>query len=262
MAAAPSIDTLFQVPLADFTATRNALAKGAGADGAAIRAIEKPSSAAWAVNQVYWRERRLYDKLVRAAERVRAGHGARLKGKRVDLAPVELAHRAALRDAEAAARAALIGAGDAATAATMKGVQDTLQALPVEGPPGRLTRPPAPVGFGALSGLLERAAGRTGQADIVRFAVSGPATRPSAREEAQARKAAEREAARLEAEAARARARRQELEATERGLAGRRDQARARVTDLTAALDHAKTDVAAAERDLAAVRAKLATLPD
>ena len=262
MAAAPSIDTLFQVPLGSFTATRNALAKDAGADGPAIQAIEKPSAAAWAVNQVYWRERRLYDKLVRAAERVRAGHAQKLKGKRVDLAPIELAHRIASRAAEPAARAALVASGDAASPATMKGVEDMLQALPVEGPPGRLTRPPAPVGFGALSGLLARAGVKTGQADIVRFAVPNPATRPSARAEAQARKAAEKEAARAEAEAARVRAKRQALEATERGLVGRRDQARAKVTALTAAVEEAKADLAACERDLADVRAKLTALAD
>jgi hypothetical protein len=261
MAAPTSLDTLFQVPLAEFTTTRNALAKEAGAHGAAIRAIEKPSASAWAVNQVYWRERRLYDKLVRAAERVRAGHAQRLKGKRVDLEPIEVAHRIALRDAEAAARAALVGVGDPATPATMKGVQDSLQALPIDGPPGRLTRPPAPVGFGALSGLLARAGGKTGQADVVPFGPSA-AKRPSAREEAQARKAAEKEAARADAEAARKRAKREQLQATERALVGRRDQARATVTDLTAALDQAKADLTTLDRELADVRATLTTLED
>ena len=71
---ASDIDTLYRLSLAEFTDARNAMAKAAGAKGAAIKALEKPSAAAWAVNQLFWKQRRAYDKLIRASERVRAAH--------------------------------------------------------------------------------------------------------------------------------------------------------------------------------------------
>src|SRR5579871_3162630 len=130
------IDELYQLPLAEFTAARNALAKREPTRAAEIRAIEKPSAAAWASNQVYWRHRKVYDKLVRASERVRAANAQILQGKKVDLAPLDLAHRAAVRDAAEKAHGALVVGGDAATPATMNAVHDTLRALPVAGSPG------------------------------------------------------------------------------------------------------------------------------
>src|SRR5688500_5633651 len=61
------IDRLYQVPLAEFTAERNALAKRAGGQSAEIRALQKPTVPAWAVNQLYWKERRVYDELMERA---------------------------------------------------------------------------------------------------------------------------------------------------------------------------------------------------
>ncbi|MEP6594233.1 MAG: hypothetical protein ABJC51_11100, partial [Acidobacteriota bacterium] len=54
------IDRLYQLPPEEFTAARNALAKSAGTEAAAIRQLAKPPLAAWAVNQVYWQQRDLY----------------------------------------------------------------------------------------------------------------------------------------------------------------------------------------------------------
>jgi hypothetical protein len=216
-----ALDSLFQTPLAEFTKTRNALAKAAGAGGDAIRKIEKPTAAAWAVNQIYWRHRRVYDKLVRASARVRAAHALILKGKRVDLAPLELQHRVAVKEAIAHARETLAAAGDAATAATIKSVEETLQALPVAGPPGRLTGPLGPIGFDALGGLLKSAGLRKGTAEVLAF--TPPPT---------VAQAEDREAKRLKAEAeARAR-RRKALEASRRSLDQRLRHARARVETL------------------------------
>jgi len=141
------IDDLYQVPLAEFTAAKNALAKRDPKHAAEIKSLDKPSASAWAVNQVYWRHRKVYDKLVRAADRVRAANAQILKGKKVDLAPLDLAHRAAVREAGDRAHELLAAAGDAATPATLHAVQDTLRALPVPGPPGRLTKPLGLVGF-------------------------------------------------------------------------------------------------------------------
>ena len=46
------IAELYQGPLDEFTAARNALAKETG--DSAIKKLEKPNLAAWAVNQLYW----------------------------------------------------------------------------------------------------------------------------------------------------------------------------------------------------------------
>ena len=45
------MDTLYQLPLDEFTSARNALAKTAGSDAGRVRALVKPPIAAWAVNQ-------------------------------------------------------------------------------------------------------------------------------------------------------------------------------------------------------------------
>ena len=233
------LDALFQTPLAEFTKTRNALAKAAGVGGDAIRKVDKPTTAAWAVNQIYWRHRRIYDKLVRASSRVRAAHALILKGKRVDLAPLELQHRAVVKEASARAREMLAAVGDAATAATIKAVEETLQALPVAGPPGRLTGPLGPVGFDALGGLLKGGGLKERTAEIVAFA--------PARSVVQAE---EREAKRLKAEAEARSRQRQGLEAARRSLDQRLRHARVRVERLGKDLAVATADRDRVEQEL------------
>ena len=101
--------------------------QGRGCDASAL---EKPSVPAWAVNQLSWRDRRAYDKLIQAAERLRAAHAQTLSGKKVDLSTIELQHKAAVKVATDLVRGVLAAAGNPATPATMKAVIDTLQALP------------------------------------------------------------------------------------------------------------------------------------
>ena len=61
------LDRLYQLPLSEFVSARNALAKESGTDSAEIRSLPKPSLPAWAVNQLYWRRRDVYDDLIAAA---------------------------------------------------------------------------------------------------------------------------------------------------------------------------------------------------
>jgi hypothetical protein len=150
------IDALYQLPLDEFTAARDALAKRSGSDGPAIRKFQKPTAAAWAVNQLYWKRRKTFDRLTAAAESVRTAHGRRLAGKSTDVERAELVHRAALEAALGASRELLTAAGDPATVATTTAVTETLQALPWSEPPGRLTQPLRPQGFAALAGLLPK----------------------------------------------------------------------------------------------------------
>ena len=170
MASERDINKLYQVSLGEFIAARNALAKATGTAGATIRALEKPTAAAWAVNQLYWSERRAYEKLIRASERIRAGHSHVLKGKKIDLRALETQHSAAVKGAAEVVRAILNRAGDPATPATMKSVVDSLQALPGGSEPGRLSKALAPIGFGAFGALMKGAVSSKALAEIVTFA--------------------------------------------------------------------------------------------
>lgn len=199
MANDREIDALYQLPLGAFTDARNALAKARGAKGAAIKALEKPSAAAWAVNQLYWRERRTYDRLIRSSDRIRAAHAQLLTGKKIDLAALEQQHGTAVKDAAEHVRALLAQAGDPATAATMKSVVDTLQALPGGGDPGRLTKALAPIGFGAFGALMKGAVSSKALADVVTFAPPKPKADEIAAAAQRARDAAAKRLRELEA---------------------------------------------------------------
>jgi hypothetical protein len=155
------IARLYQLPLKEFTPGRNALAKEVrGADATKVRSLQKPNAAAWGVNQLFWRERDIYDRLVNAAERLRTAHRSLLAGKSVDLHDAEAAQREAIRDATQRVREILKSAGESATPATMTAVSETLEALPSEEePPGHLTRPLKRTGFEALAGVSPRAGG-------------------------------------------------------------------------------------------------------
>ena len=77
------IDALYRQPLDDFIAERNALAKTlSGADAKRVRALAKPTVVPWAVNQVYWHARPIYDKAIKSGERLRAAQIASLEGRR------------------------------------------------------------------------------------------------------------------------------------------------------------------------------------
>jgi hypothetical protein len=145
------IDRLYQLPLEEFTAARNALAKEAKRP--TIKDLEKPNIAAWAVNQLYWRHRAVYDRLVKAAEQQRAEHRKLLAGKSSDIRDAEKAHRDAVRDASDHIKSLLKEGGHAASDQTLNAVQETLESLPSSDQPGRLTRPLKPLGFEALSGV-------------------------------------------------------------------------------------------------------------
>jgi hypothetical protein len=208
---ADDVNALYKLPLAEFTAARNALARRAGDEGATIKTLEKPTAPAWAVNQLYWRKRKTYDRLIAAKVGLHGAHAARLGGKKADVEAAEAAHQAVLREAADQIREILQESGDAATPATLSAVAETLQGLPGSEPPGRLTRPLKPQGFEVLSSLLQ-SSGRAGGklADIVHF-TSPKARAPVAgttHEDRAARDKAQkaREAA-LEKQAAAARAR-------------------------------------------------------
>ena len=153
------IDHLYQLPLDEFTPARNALAREAGTSGPEIKRLEKPNAAAWAVNQLYWRDRRLYDNLVAASEKLRAAYRLQLAGKTADVKGAETTHRELVKKATQAARE-ILEAGGNASGPVMEAIRETLDTLPGADPPGRLTKPLKRTGFEALHGFTVSASPR------------------------------------------------------------------------------------------------------
>ncbi|MEX2662459.1 MAG: hypothetical protein WD227_11050 [Vicinamibacterales bacterium] len=234
------IDTLFRLPLEAFTAARNALAKGAGGQAPAIKALGKPPIAAWAVNQLYWQDPERYEALVEASTGMRKTHRAVIEGRKGDLRAAGREHEAVLDAALKATLALLKDAGQPATDTTRHAILNTLRALPSEEPPGRLTKALTPGGFEMLAGVS--AAAPSGRAPR-----KPPAAASTAAPAKQGRAAAD---AKAEREAAKEKERRA---AAERAV--READQRARQAEFEAA--RATRDDTKAERRLEETRAEL-----
>jgi len=150
------IARLYQMPLADFTAARNALAKQAGPRGGEVKALQKPPVAAWAINQLFWKQRDVYDQLIGAAGDLRVAHGAVLAGKSGDVRAAGKSHEEAIEAALKVTLGLLRDAGQPATDATRQAIATTLRALPGADPPGQLSGTLQPGGFEMLTGLPVR----------------------------------------------------------------------------------------------------------
>ena len=149
------IDDLYRLPLGEFTGARNALAKSlSGAEAKRVKALPKPTVVPWAVNQVYWRARATYDRLVKSGEKLRTAQIAALEGRNADVRAAGDAHRRAISEAVAEAErlSAASGAkpGPDALARTFEALSLATTASEI---PGRLTETLQPAGFEALAGL-------------------------------------------------------------------------------------------------------------
>ena len=149
------IDELYRAPLEHFTTARNALAKTlSGADAGRVKKLPKPTVGPWAANQLYWKARGTYDRLLKSGERLRNAQLGALEGRAADLRPATEAHRKALGDAvQEAGRLAAAADTHPAPDALMR----TFEALSLmrssPAPPGRLTEALQPAGFEALAGV-------------------------------------------------------------------------------------------------------------
>ncbi len=260
------VDNLFQVPLTEFTLARNALAAKLKTEGEAetaerVKKFAKPPISAWVANQLYWRHRKAFDRLLAAGDQFRKAQAAQLAGKSADLrAPLE-ARRAALGDLTKRAGEVLRDAGHPAAPDTMRRIMTTLEALATYGedpgapPAGRLTDDVDPPGFEALAALVPRGGHRGGRSDakprVIPFnqPKRDTATRKSGNDKEDAR--------RLEAErrAKEAEARRALREAEQALTEARRAAERARA-EMKAAAARAK----AAEKAKAALESRFETL--
>ena len=257
----PDIDHLYQVPLGEFIAERNALAKRAGADAADVRAVQKPTVPAWAINQLYWQQRPVYDELIERAADLRATHHAALRGRAADLRGASQAHEEAVDRALKATLALLADSGAPVTDATRQAIATTLRSLPSEEAPGRLSRPLQPRGFEVLEQAASQGRVRAAPAEKPakkdtttsrgpdRNAARVAAAREAATAAARASREAEQIARREEFEAARAT---RDAEKAERRLA----DAEQAVEQARAELDEARRAAAGATKTREAARTR------
>jgi hypothetical protein len=153
------IDELYRLPLAEFTSARNALAKTLSKDDAkVVKALEKPTVVPWAVNQLYWRARATYDRLMKSGEKLRAAQIAALEGRATDIRAASEAHRRAISDAVAEAERLASASGAKPGADPLARTFESLSlATSAPGQPGRLTDALQPAGFEALLGVTPSA---------------------------------------------------------------------------------------------------------
>lgn len=144
-----AVVALYQAPFAEFVAERKRLAaevKAAGDKEGSTRLskLARPPVSAWAVNQLWWKERDDFERLIAVAARVKAGERDASK-----------AHREQLSRLGKHAARLLQEAGNAATEATLRRVSTTLSAIAAQGnfapdAPGALSADRDPPGFEAL----------------------------------------------------------------------------------------------------------------
>jgi len=193
--AADDADALYGLPLDAFIAERDALAKRLRADGRRdeadeVKALRKPSVAAWAVNQVVRSQPKPARALWNAGDALIAAQDDLLAG-RADAATLRTAvedERAALDALLDAARGLLTGEGHDLGDATIERVRDTLHAGAIDADAreevaaGRAVRERAHAGLGAFGAAPPVApASRGGGARREGGEAGGRATTPKAR---------------------------------------------------------------------------------
>jgi hypothetical protein len=262
------IHALFKLPLGEFTAARNALAaelKKAGkqADASAAKSLAKPSVSAWVVNQLYWRHRGLFDRLIQAGDRMRKAQASQTAGDSAREAAN--ARREAVTALTKIAEGLLLGADHGATRDLLRRVTTTLEALSSYGSlpnapsAGCLTDDVAPPGFEALVGLPAGAARRLARKSAEKLRSQPRA--PSAKAAHVEQRATERAARRAEEQRRKARAAAEaQVRDAERTLKAARKQAEraaVRLDAASAAFNAATAAVADAERALKSARGRL-----
>src|SRR6266404_3458416 len=128
------IDALFALPLAEFTGARNALAarlkqSGRAEEAQRVKALSKPPVSAWAVNQLYRRHRKEFDRLIAAGQRFRQAQASQIAGKASDIRGPLDARREALSELSHLAAGLLRDAGHNPTPDTMRRIATTLEAM-------------------------------------------------------------------------------------------------------------------------------------
>jgi len=192
------LDELFKLPVAEFTAARNALSArlkkaGRGDEALRVKSLVKPPVSVWAVNQLYWKHREAFNELIEAGERLTRAQAAQLGGNSVDMRAALAGRREALSALSRLADGLLRDAGHSPAPETMRRITTTLEALSARASlsdnapaAGRLTHDLDPPGFDSLAGLVPNP-GRTERP--VRSPVIAPRSSASAGKKASAKAA-------------------------------------------------------------------------
>jgi hypothetical protein len=161
------IGKLFALAPEEFTAARDRMAKDLKAGGdsksaAEVKALRRPTLAAWAANQVVRREPKGADALLEAGNELRKAQRRALSGVSgaAGLREATERRRKAVRSLLKATQAILDEAGRASSPGTMEAIQATLEAASTDEEAGTAFRQgrlakefPTPAGFGAVEGL-------------------------------------------------------------------------------------------------------------
>jgi hypothetical protein len=279
------------LPLAEFTAARNALAAqlkkvGKAGEANAVKTLPKPSASAWVVNQLYWRHRESFNRLLAAGAKLRRAHAGQLTGDAVH------ARREAMAELTKLAELIVLRDGNhAATRDLMRRVTTTLEALSSYAPSaeaptaGRLTDDLQPPGFEAMAGLLSETGKGKGRGQLAMAlphaeavprrasvaprdekdrkkleAAAKAAVRDAERALTAARKQAERAAAKAETAAKRANeieAQRAKIEKQLALASSDAKDAQAQATEAATGANNATKSVESAERALELARQRL-----
>jgi hypothetical protein len=148
-------DRLYGLPLEDFVAERDALAKQLRADGRRaeadeVKALRKPPAVVWAVNQLMRTQRKPAEALVAAADRAAKNPGDR---------DALRAHHDALDELARAGSGLLSRKGRGLSEDALLRVRSALHAASLDRDAradfiaGRLSEEPAPAGFAAIAAM-------------------------------------------------------------------------------------------------------------
>jgi hypothetical protein len=221
-----AVDRLYGLPREDFVGERDALAKKLRADGrreeaAAVKALGKPTVAAWAANQAVRSQKKTARELWKAGDELSRAHEAVVagKGSGAKLREATERERAAVERLVDAARGLLSASGGDLSEATIERVRETLHAGAIdpaareEVAGGRSARERTPQGlFGGAADVFAVQPART------RAATAEPKAKPKGDDPAAGRRERAEAAARRREEAASRKREREQAAAREREL--------------------------------------------
>jgi hypothetical protein len=159
------LDSLFMLPLTEFTAARNALASqlkksGRSNEAEFVKTLAKPPISAWTVNQLYWRHRNAFDRLLDSGERFRQAQSSTGARKVADMRAALDSRRESLSELSNLAEELMRDAGHNPTQDFTRRIATTLEAMSAyasqpDGPrAGRLTQDVDPPGFESLASFV------------------------------------------------------------------------------------------------------------
>ncbi|MDQ4143860.1 MAG: hypothetical protein M3198_09000 [Actinomycetota bacterium] len=198
MTPTPPADDLYSLPLDEFTAARDELAKRLRDEGdkeasRAVKALRKPNLPAWAINQLARREGEALGRLLALRDELAEAGDAK------ELRRLSSERRKTMSLLVERATEILTEAGHSSSASTTEAISQSLQAGDDEEERDRLIRgvldrPLEPSGFEALGGFEAFASAAEGEPEP---AGPSPAERHKAEDLAREAEAAEREAGEL-----------------------------------------------------------------